>query len=110
MLFYFPSVFFQFRCETFEFHVLGILISVCKSTKVTLLRPVSFLEHNEKEKLTSQWTKANLADSFLIFVIPKNSYYVELFVPALFIAPGNISALRRAALPSNDSGFYLMIQ
>ena len=80
---------------------------ICKSGKVTLFGLVKFLECNEKEKLTSQYS---LAYSFLIFIIHNNSYYVDLFVPAWFIAPGNTSALRKAALSSNDSGFYLMIQ
>lgn len=31
-------------------------------------------------------------------------------MPALFILVGNISALKRPALHSADSGFYLMIQ
>lgn len=86
---------------------------VCRRRKVTLFGLLLFLEHCDKEKLTSQWNFSkwdSLVHSFLVFVISNDSYYVELFVPALFIVPGNISALKRAALCSTDSGFYLMIQ
>lgn len=92
---------------------MSLTFCVYRRRKVALIGLLLFLEQYDKEKLTSQWNFSkwhSLAHSFLIFVIPNDSYYVGLFVPALFILVGNISALKRPALHSADSGFYLMIQ